>query len=101
MTEKDVEALLQDPAIIRHQGKINAIINNARVFMAMEEQGEDFSQFIWQFVDNKPIVNQWDDISQVPASTEISDKMAKTLKKKVLNLLVQQLATLLCKLLVW
>ncbi len=82
MTEKDVEALLQDPAIIRHQGKINAIINNARIFMAMEEQGEDFSQFIWQFVDNKPIVNQWNDISQVPASTEISDKMAKMLKKK-------------------
>lgn len=101
MTDKDVEALLQDPAIIRHQGKINAIINNARIFMAMEEKGEDFSQFIWQFVDNKPIINQWNNISQVPASTEISDKMAKTLKKKVLNLLVQQLATLLCKLLVW
>lgn len=97
MTENDVDALLQDPAIIRHRGKINAIINNARIFMTMEEQGEDFSQFIWQFVDNKPIVNQWDDISQVPASTEISDKMAKTLKKKVLNLLVQPLVTLLCK----
>ncbi|KLU18121.1 DNA-3-methyladenine glycosidase, partial [Proteus mirabilis] len=39
-------------------------------------------QFIWQFVDNKPIINQWMNISQVPASTEISDKMAKTLKKK-------------------
>ncbi|EST57449.1 DNA-3-methyladenine glycosylase I [Proteus hauseri] len=82
MTDKDVETLLQDPAIIRHQGKINAIINNARIFMAMEEQGEDFSQFIWQFVDDKPIINQWNDISQVPASTDISDKMAKALKKK-------------------
>ena len=82
MTESDVEALLQDPAIIRHRGKINAIINNARIFLAMEEQGEDFSQYIWQFVDGEPIVNQWSDISQVPASTEISDKMAKALKKK-------------------
>ncbi|QAV22896.1 DNA-3-methyladenine glycosylase I [Proteus hauseri] len=82
MTEKDVEALLQDPSIIRHRGKINAIINNARIFLAMEEQGEDFSEFIWQFVEGQPIVNQWDDISQVPASTEISDNMAKVLKKK-------------------
>ncbi|MEQ4924524.1 DNA-3-methyladenine glycosylase I [Proteus hauseri] len=82
MTEKDVEALLQDPSVIRHRGKINAIINNARIFLAMEEQGEDFSQFIWQFVEGQPIVNQWRDISQVPASTEISDQMAKVLKKK-------------------
>lgn len=82
MTEKDVEILLQDPAIIRHRGKINAIINNARAFLAMETQGEDFSEFIWQFVDRKPIDNQWDTISQVPAFTEISDNMAKALKKK-------------------
>lgn len=82
MTDKDVDVLLQDASIIRHKGKINAIIHNARIFVAMEEQGEDFSQFIWQFVDGKPIVNQWSEITQVPASTAISDKMAKVLKKK-------------------
>lgn len=82
MTEKDIETLLQDPAIIRHRGKINAIIHNARVFLEIEKQGEDFSQFLWQFVDGKPIDNRWSDISQVPVSTERSDKMAKALKKK-------------------
>ncbi len=51
-------------------------------FLAMEAQGEDFSEFIWQFVDGKPIDNQWQTISQVPAFTEISDDMAKALKKK-------------------
>ncbi|MGX8807675.1 DNA-3-methyladenine glycosylase I, partial [Enterobacter hormaechei] len=66
----------------RHRGKINAIIINARAFLAMEAQGEDFSEFIWQFVDGKPIDNQWQTISQVPAFTEISDDMAKALKKK-------------------
>lgn len=82
MTEKDIETLLQDPAIIRHRGKINAIIHNARVFLEIEKQGEDFSQFLWQFVDGKPIDNRWSDISQVPVSTERSDKMANALKKK-------------------
>lgn len=82
MTEEDVDTLLQDTSIIRNKGKINAIINNARIFVAMEEKGEDFSEFIWQFVDNKPIINHWKVISQVPASTPISENMAKTLKKK-------------------
>lgn len=68
-----------------------------RVPLAMEAQGEDFSEFIWQFVDGKPIDNQWQTISQVPAFTEISDDMAKALKKKGLNLLVLPPVMHLCK----
>lgn len=82
MTEQDVEMLLQDSGIIRHRGKIEAIINNAKAYLAMKAAGEDFTTFIWQFVENKPLLNHWQALSEVPAKTEISDAMSKALKKK-------------------
>ena len=58
MTEADVERLVLDAGIIRHRGKIQAIIGNARAFLAMEANGEPFNAFVWSFVDNTPIVTQ-------------------------------------------
>ncbi|MGK2698511.1 DNA-3-methyladenine glycosylase I [Serratia surfactantfaciens] len=82
MSEQDVERLLQDSGIIRHRGKIEAIIANARAYLAMEEAGENFVTFIWDFVGGQPQLNRWQALSQVPAKTEQSDAMSKALKKR-------------------
>ena len=80
-TDKRVEKLLQNPGIVRNRLKVNSIIKNARAYLAMEEAGTPFNEFIWQFVDGKPIINEFTDMSQVPANTEVSDQMSKALKK--------------------
>jgi DNA-3-methyladenine glycosylase I len=82
MTEQDVTTLMQDSGIIRHRGKIEAIINNAKAYLAMEAAGEDFVTFIWQFVTGKPLLNYWQALGEVPAKTEQSDALSKALKKR-------------------
>lgn len=78
----DVEALLLNPGIIRHRLKIEAVIANAKAFLALEETGQSFSDYIWSFVDNTPIVNHYEEMGDVPASTDLSVMISKDLKKK-------------------
>lgn len=78
----DIESLIKNKGLIRNRLKLNSIIKNAHAYLAMQNNNEDFSQFIWSFVDGKPIANHYKDKSEVPVSTEISDKMSKALKKK-------------------
>ena len=82
MTEQDVDELVLESGIIRHRGKINAIIGNAKAWLAMQANGEDFSTFVWQFVEHNPVVNHPEGPADVPAKTEISDAMSKALKKR-------------------
>ncbi|UGS43025.1 DNA-3-methyladenine glycosylase I [Pseudocitrobacter corydidari] len=82
MTEVDVERLVLDAGIIRHRGKIQAIIGNARAYLAMEENGEPFVDFVWSFVDNTPIITQAAELSGIPTSTPASDALSKALKKR-------------------
>jgi DNA-3-methyladenine glycosylase I len=82
MTEEDVETLVQDAGIIRHRGKINAIISNARAYLAMQEKGDDFSQFIWQFVNHQPQINYPQIPGDIPAKTDVAEAMSKALKKR-------------------
>ncbi|CFQ95753.1 DNA-3-methyladenine glycosylase [Yersinia frederiksenii] len=82
MGPKEVETLVLDSGIIRHRGKIQAIITNAQAYLAMEANGEDFSEFIWSFVEGTPKVNHWWSLAEAPATTPISDTMSKALKKK-------------------
>ncbi|MBC1185689.1 MULTISPECIES: DNA-3-methyladenine glycosylase I [Kluyvera] len=82
MTEADVERLVLDAGIIRHRGKIQAIIGNARAFLAMEANGESFNDFVWSFVDNTPIVTQAAELSGIATSTPASDALSKALKKR-------------------
>ena len=82
MGEEDVERLVQDAGIIRHRGKIQAIINNARAFLAMEAQGESFSEFVWSFVDGHPQQHRLATLADVPATTPASDALSKALKKR-------------------
>ncbi len=83
-TEADVERLLQDEGIVRHRGKINATIKGARVWQEIEAD-IGFDKYIWDFVDGKPIQNAWTSLKEVPASTDLSAHMSKTLKKRGFN----------------
>ncbi|HFD2553540.1 TPA: DNA-3-methyladenine glycosylase I [Escherichia coli] len=82
MQEEDVERLVQDAGIIRHRGKIQAIIDNARAYLQMEQNGEPFVDFVWSFVNHQPQVTQATTLSEIPTSTSASDALSKALKKR-------------------
>ncbi|WP_072571457.1 DNA-3-methyladenine glycosylase I [Enterobacter sp. SA187] len=82
MQGDDVERLLQDAGIIRHRGKIQAIIGNARAYLAMQQQGEDFADFVWSFVDHQVRMTQAATLAEIPTSTPESDALSKALKKR-------------------
>ena len=77
--EADIRRLLADGGIVRSRAKIEATINGARVYLAMQKAGEDFSKFVWAFVDGKPIVRK---SGPVPTSTPLSEQISKELKKR-------------------
>jgi DNA-3-methyladenine glycosylase I len=82
---RKLESLQNNSAIIRNRLKIESAVKNARAFLAIVEQHDSFSDYIWQFVDGVPKQNQWRSLKQVPASTAESDLMSKTLKKAGFN----------------
>ncbi len=77
-TEKDVERLLQDAGIVRSRAKIQATIGGARAYLKMQDEGEDFSAWIWGMAGGKPIQNT----GPVPTSTPLSEQISKALKKR-------------------
>jgi len=77
-----IDELLNNSGIVRNRLKINSVVTNAKAFLDVQNEYASFSRFIWSFVDGKPIKNSWEKCEDVPVRTEISDKMAKTLKKK-------------------
>jgi DNA-3-methyladenine glycosylase I len=82
-TDADVERLMQDSGIIRNRLKITATIRNAQIFLELQKEFGSFSDFIWGYLPNKkPIVNKWKSLKEVPARTELSDQIAKDLKKR-------------------
>ncbi len=80
-SEEKVEELMHDAGIIRNRLKILATINNAKRFQEVQKEFGTFSKYIWTFVDGKPVVNHPKTLNDVPATTEISDALAKDLKK--------------------
>jgi DNA-3-methyladenine glycosylase I len=72
---------LADPSIIRNRLKINAIVQNARSYLALQQQGLSFSEWLWQFVGGQPVINHWQQASEVPVSTLQAEAMSKALKK--------------------
>ncbi|AUV03586.1 DNA-3-methyladenine glycosylase I [Phytobacter ursingii] len=82
MGPDDVERLVLDAGIIRHRGKIEAIIGNARAWLAMEQNGEPFAPFVWSFVENEPQITQAAILGDIPTSTPASDALSKALKKR-------------------
>lgn len=81
-SDDKVEELMQNPGIIRNRLKILATVNNAQKFMEIQKEFGSFSKYIWDFVGGKPIINQPNTLKDVPATTEISDRLAKDLKKR-------------------
>lgn len=81
-TEADHARLLGDAGIVRNRLKIAAATKNARGFLAIQEEFGSFDAYLWRFVDGRPIQNAWTALSQIPASTPISDALAKDLKKR-------------------
>ncbi|KNF09451.1 DNA-3-methyladenine glycosylase I [Gottschalkia purinilytica] len=95
--DERIEELLSNSGIIRNRKKIEASINNAKKFLEIQKEFESFDNYIWSFVNNKPVKNSWKDISEVPSNTKLSDNISKDLKKEDLDLLEVLLYTLICK----
>lgn len=79
---KKIEELVQNTGIIRNRAKIEAAINNAKIFLDIQKEYGSFTRFIWYFVNGKQIQNQWKTLKEVPTTTTISDELAKAMKKK-------------------
>lgn len=79
---KKIEALLQNPGIVRNRLKVTAAIRNARAYLDVVEEVGSFHAYLWQFTSGKPIVNRWKTLKQLPAKTAESDAMSKALKKR-------------------
>ncbi len=77
--------LMLNPGIIRNRLKIASAVRNAKCFLATVEEFDSFDSYVWRFVDGSPIVNHWESLKQVPASTPESDALSKDLKKRGFN----------------
>jgi len=75
-------ALLQDAGIVRNRLKIDSTVSNAQAFLAVQQEFGSFSRYLWDFVGGHPVINGWRTRSQVPASSELSDRISRDLKKR-------------------
>lgn len=82
MSDGELENLMQNSNIIRNRLKIFSVRKNAIVFIKLQEEFGSFDNYIWRFVDNKPLINNIKNLSEIPTKTEISDKISKDLKKR-------------------
>jgi DNA-3-methyladenine glycosylase I len=81
-TEKRLEKMLLDPGIVRNRLKVYAAVNNAKRFLEVQKEFGSFDDYIWSFVNGKPIVNTWKTLKQIPATTKESDALSKDLMKR-------------------
>lgn len=80
--DKKIASLLNNSGIVRNRLKIYSVVTNAKAFLEIQAEYGSFSDYIWGFVGGKPIQNTWVTVADVPVSTNISDTMSKSLKKK-------------------
>lgn len=80
--DRKIEELMNNSGIVRNRRKIESSINNAKRFLEVVEEFGSFDRYIWSFVDYKPIKNQWKDISEIPAYTDLAERISKDLKKR-------------------
>jgi DNA-3-methyladenine glycosylase I len=79
---KKITELLRDEGIVKNERKIRASINNAQRFLEVQKEFGSFSEYIWKFVDYKPIVNSWENEAEIPAKTALSGAISEDLKKR-------------------
>jgi len=80
--KRKINSLIKDTSIIRNRLKILATINNAQRFIEIRKEFGSFEKYIWQFTNNKPLMNKWKTMKQIPNFTKESDAMSKDLKKR-------------------
>lgn len=80
--KRKVESLLKNPGIIRNRLKVESTISNAKALIDVQQEFGSFDAYLWQFVDNKPLINRWRKLQDIPATTDVSDRMSKDLKKR-------------------
>lgn len=79
--EAKIQELLNNKGIIRNRLKVRAVVKNARAYINIIDKHDSFSNYIWGFVEDQPVVNQYKTMAEVPATTSLSDTMSKELKK--------------------
>lgn len=77
-----LDKALQNPSIVRSRSKLTAMIGNAKAYLAMEAEGINFSDWMWSYVGDKPMVSAFEDYRDAPVTNEISEKLSKDLKKR-------------------
>lgn len=82
MSDEELEALRENPEIIRNRLKIYASRRNAKVFLLIQKEFGSFDRYIWGFVNGKPIINQWKQFKDVPSTSPESDALSKDLKRR-------------------
>ena len=82
MTDKEMEAARNNPEIIRNRLKIKSAVGNANALLNLQDKHASFDSYIWSFTDGEIIHNSWKDLSEIPASTPLSDTISKSLKKE-------------------
>ncbi len=80
--EDKISELLENPGIVRNKLKVRATVSNAKLYMEVQKEFGSFSNYIWGFVEGKPIKNNWKDYRDAPATTPLSDAISKDLKKR-------------------
>lgn len=80
--DSKLEKILQDPGIIRNRLKVYSLVTNAGAFLKIQEEYGSFDKYLWQFVDETPVINKYSELSELPAKNHISDIMSKELKNK-------------------
>ena len=78
----EIDALVSDPGIIRNRQKITAAVNNASRFLEVRDEFGSFARYIWGFVDGRPLVNDWRSQNQLPATSDVSDRLSADLKAR-------------------
>ena len=81
-TAARVEKLLTNPGIIRNRLKVTAAVNNAARFLEVQDEFGTFCEYLWRFVDGKPLQNRWRTMQEVPATTSVSDALSRDLKQR-------------------
>lgn len=82
MSDKELEALREEPSIVRNRLKIYSARTNAKAFLEIQKEYKSFSDYLWGYVDGKQIINHWKELAQVPVTTSLSDKISKDLKAR-------------------
>ncbi len=83
--DEKIKSLMQDKGIIRNKLKIESAVKNAKVIIRIQEEYGSFDNYLWDFVNNKPIINTFRDMSELPAKTPLSEEISKDMKKRGMN----------------